>query len=193
MKVMSGNSTVRVEEAGRKPAQIASEVERLQQEIAHLRDLDIDGLRLQWRNLFGRMAPNHLPKFLLLRMIAYRMQANAYGDIGKNARRTLDRLTRKRAGQGGAESATRPSQANPRSLRAGTVFMREWAGVMHRVTVADDGFVWNGATYPSLSKVACAITGTRWNGPRFFGMRAKRAESPSTPGACDRGEAERKV
>ena len=85
---------------GDTPAQIASEAESLQQEIAHLRDLDIDGLRLHWRNLFGRAAPTHLPKFLLLRMIAYRMQANVYGDLGKNARRTLDRLARERAGEG---------------------------------------------------------------------------------------------
>ncbi|MBG0793190.1 DUF2924 domain-containing protein [Methylocystis sp. H62] len=187
---MSVNSTVRVEEAGHKPAQIASEAERLRHEIAHLRDLDIDSLRLQWRNLFGRTAPNHLPKFLLLRMIAYRMQANAYGDLGKNACRTLDRLTRKRAGEGGAESATQPCRAEPRSLRAGALLRREWAGVTHHVTVVDEGFVWNGATYPSLSKVACVITGTRWNGPRFFGMRAKRAESRSAPGACDRVEVE---
>ncbi|ULO23807.1 DUF2924 domain-containing protein [Methylocystis sp. SB2] len=187
---MSDNSNVRVVDAGDEPAQIASEPERLQQEIAHLRDLDIDGLRLRWRNLFGRMAPNHLPKFLLLRIIAYRMQVNAYGDLGKDACRALDHLTRKGAGEGGAESAPRPCQADPRSLRVGTVFMREWAGVMHFVTVADDGFVWNGATYPSLSKVACAITGTRWNGPRFFGMRAKRAVLPSTPDAYDRASAE---
>ena len=132
-----------------------------------------------WRNLFGRMAPTHLPKFLLLRIIAYRMQADVYGDLGKNARRTLDRLTREGAGKGGSETVTRLCQADPRGLRAGTLLMREWGGVMHHVTVVDDGFVWNGATYPSLSKVAHAITGTRWNGPRFFGMRAKQAESSS--------------
>ena len=57
--------------------------------------------------------------------------------------------------------------------------MREWGGVLHHVTVVDEGFIWNGVTYPSLSKIAHAITGTRWNGPRFFGLRAKRAEPRS--------------
>lgn len=190
MMVMSDSSNVQVADASDKPAQIASEAERLQHEIAHLRDLDLDGLRLRWRNWFGRAAPTHLPKFLLLRIIAYQMQADVYGDLGKNARRTLDRLTREGAGKGGAEAAAPLRQADPRGLGAGTLLTREWAGVMHHVTVVDDGFVSNGATYPSLSKVACAITGTRWNGPRFFGMRARRAELPSAPVACDRVEVE---
>jgi hypothetical protein len=58
-------------------------------------------------------------------------------------------------------------------LRPGTVLGREWYGHMQRVTVLADGFSWNGKTYPSLSKTAFAITGTRWNGPKFFGLRAK--------------------
>ena len=187
---MADRMNVQTARARDTSADFSSGAESLQHEIAHLRDLDIDGLRLKWRNLLGRMAPAHLPKFLLLRIIAYRMQANVYGDLDKKACRTFDRLTRKGGGERDSETPTRPCQADPRGLRAGTLLMREWAGVMHHVTVVDDGFVWNGATYPSLSKVARAITGTRWNGPRFFGMRAKRAESPSAPGACDRIEAE---
>ena len=58
-------------------------------------------------------------------------------------------------------------------LRPGTMLAREWNGQMQRVAVLADGFAWNGKTYPSLSKVAFAITGTRWNGPRFFGLRDK--------------------
>ena len=58
-------------------------------------------------------------------------------------------------------------------LRPGTILAREWNGRMHRVTVLADGFAWNGKTYHSLSKIAFAITGTRWNGPKFFGMRDK--------------------
>ena len=58
-------------------------------------------------------------------------------------------------------------------LRPGTVLGREWNGQMHRVAVLADGFAWNGKTYPSLSKIALAITGTRWNGPKFFGLRDK--------------------
>jgi hypothetical protein len=59
------------------------------------------------------------------------------------------------------------------SLRPGTLLGREWNGQMHRVSVLSDGFAWNGKTYPSLSRVAFAITGTRWNGPKFFGLRDK--------------------
>lgn len=192
MTVMVNRTKVRTASASDTPAPVAFEAESLQQEIAQLRDLDLDGVRLRWRNLFGRAAPTHLPKFLLLRIIAYRMQANVYGDLSKNARRTLNRLARGRVGEDRSETTTRLRQADPQSLRAGTQFVREWGGVMYRVTVVDDGFLWDGATYPSLSKVALAITGTRWNGPRFFGMRAKRSQSDLKPTICDRAEAERR-
>jgi Protein of unknown function (DUF2924) len=188
---MAAQVSRRIAKADDPSVAATSDTNLLQQEIAQLRDLDLDGLRPRWRNLFGRAAPLHLPKALLLRIVAYRMQANVYGDLGKGARRTLDRLVRERKGQGGSETAPRPSLADPRSLLTGTLLMREWDGVMHRVVVVDDGFVWNGVTYPSLSKVAYAITGTRWNGPRFFGMRAKRSEPRLEPAACDHAEAEK--
>jgi hypothetical protein len=190
MTIMADHRNGQTASASDAPAHVAFEAETLQIEIAQLRDLDLDGLRLRWRNLFGRAVPPHLQKFLLLRIVAYRMQANVYGDLGKGARRTLDRLAREGRGQGGSEAPPRPSLADPRSLLTGTLLMREWAGVMHRVIVVDDGFAWNGATYPSLSKVARAMTGTRWNGPRFFGMRAKRSEPRLEPAACDHAEAE---
>ena len=158
----------------RDPAvRVLSEGEALQQEIAELRELDLGGLRLRWRNLFCRAAPVHLPKFLLLRIVAYRMQANVHGDICKKARLTLERFARDAKEQGGSQAAKFGPAADVVRLRTGTLLMREWGGVMQRVTVLDDGFMWEGATYPSLSKVAQAITGTRWNGPRFFGLRDK--------------------
>ena len=67
-----------------------------------------------------------------------------------------------------------------RALQTGTVLTREWNGQMHQVVVKPDGFQWNGQTYKSLSKVACAITGSRWNGPRFFGMRDKSSREART-------------
>ena len=186
---MADCTNVQTASASETPAPVAFEAKSLQQEVAQLRDLDLDELRLRWRNLSGRTAPAHLPKFLLLRIIAYRMQANVYGDLSKNARRTLDRLARGRAGEDSSETTMRLSQSDPQSLRAGTQFLREWGGVMHCVTVVDDGFLWNGATYPSLSKVAFAITGTRWNGPRFFGMRSKRSKPPLAPAGGGRFDA----
>ena len=65
------------------------------------------------------------------------------------------------------------------TIRPGTVLGREWNGEMHRVAVLAEGFAWNGNTYPSLSKIAFAITGTRWNGPRFFGLREKASKQES--------------
>ena len=137
-------------------------------EIERLADLDLDGLRIAWRNVFAKMAPAHLPKHLLIRIIAYRLQANASGDVDRKVRQMLNRLLE-------------PKDTDPFKrfksivLKPGTLLVREWAGDLHRVAVLDDGFAWNGVTYKSLTKVASAITGTRWNGPRFFGLRGQSA------------------
>jgi hypothetical protein len=136
-------------------------------EIADLRGLDLDGLRARWRSLTGRTAPAHLPKTLLLRVLAYRVQAAALGDLDKSTARLLDRIANE-ARSGKRVEVPVPDRAG---LRPGTVLVREWEGTPQRVMVLADGFAWNGGTYASLSKVARAITGTRWNGPRFFGLR----------------------
>ncbi len=85
----------------------------------------------------------------------------------------------------GQRSSKRPPPIPPvpdkRSLKPGTILAREHNGELHRVMVLDDGFAWNGATYRSLSEVARAITGTNWNGPRFFGLRDKARPSLLTP------------
>jgi hypothetical protein len=141
--------------------------EALDAEIARLRDLDIGGLRSRWHTVWGRPAPLHLPRHPLFRILAYRLQADHWSDLDAESKRLLDRSeSPEQAGQ----SAVARSRESI-ELRPGTVLGREWNGQMHRVAVLDKGFVWNGKTYPSLSKVALAITGTRWNGPRFFGLR----------------------
>jgi hypothetical protein len=144
-----------------------SRVAAIENEIAHLRGLDLDGLRARWRSLTGRAAPSHLPKTLLLRVLAYRVQAAALGDLDKATMRLLDRIADE-ARAGRRVDVPVPDRAG---LKPGTVLAREWEGVPQRVMVLADGFAWNGGTYESLSKVARAITGTRWNGPRFFGLR----------------------
>jgi hypothetical protein len=94
------------------------------------------------------------------------MQADALGDLDRATVRFLERLA-----TGGRRSSAPVPIPQTRSIKPGTLLRREWQGVMHSVTVTEGGFAWNGATYRSLSEVARAITGTRWNGPRFFGLR----------------------
>jgi hypothetical protein len=144
-----------------------SETRAVENEIAHLRGLDLQGLRARWRGLTGRAAPVHLSKPLLLRVLAYRVQAAAFGDLDKATVRLLDRIADE-AGLGKPVDLPVPDRVG---LRPGTVLVREWEGTSHRVMVMSEGFAWNGSTYASLSQVARAITGTRWNGPRFFGLR----------------------
>jgi hypothetical protein len=157
-------------------------------QIAALGDLDLHGLRLRWRKLFRKPAPPHLPRYLLLRIIAYRIQANAFGDLDRETVRFLDRIARERETRR-AKGELRRNKAPPpippvpekRSLKLGTILVREHEGVLHRVIVVDGGFAWNETTYRSLSEVARAITGTNWNGPRFFGLRDKSKLARVTP------------
>ena len=144
----------------------------LDAEIAHLRDLGVRGLQARWHNAFGRQAPSHLPRHLMFRVLAYRLQADRLGDLDAESQRLLD-------GAGPAEDAGKHAIDLNRltaDLSPGTMLAREWNGRMQRVAVLTDGFAWNGKTYPSLSKIAFAITGTRWNGPRFFGLRDESAK-----------------
>jgi Protein of unknown function (DUF2924) len=145
-------------------------------EIARLRDLDVGALRARWHTVFRRRPPPHLPRHLLLRVLAYQHQADHLGDLDAECQRLLDRSeSPEKVGQRAADLGRRTAD-----LRPGTVLGREWNGQMQRVTVLADGFAWDGKTYFSLSKVASAITGTRWNGPKFFGLRDKpsRGDAP---------------
>jgi hypothetical protein len=136
-------------------------------EIALLRDLDVSGLRARWHTVFRRRPPPHLPRYLVYRVLAYRLQADHLGDLDGESQRLLDRSeSPEKAGQRAVDLSR-----STESLRPGTMLGREWDGQMQRVAVLAEGFAWNGKTYPSLSKVAFAITGTRWNGPKFFGLR----------------------
>ena len=138
-------------------------------EVARLRDLDVGDLQARWHAVLGRRPSPHLPRHLLFRVLAYRVQANQLGDLDGESQRLLDcSESPEDAGQRATDSIRRITD-----LRPGTVLGREWNGQMQRVAVLADGFAWNGKAYPSLSKIAFAITGTRWNGPRFFGLRDK--------------------
>jgi hypothetical protein len=140
---------------------------RIEVEVARLRDLDLADLRARWHTVFGRRPSVSLPRHLLFRVLAYRIQAAALGDLDRDCQRLLD--------QAALSDSNRQHEVGLKraiaTVQQGTILLREWDGRMHRVSVLTDGFAWNGKTYPSLSKVAFAITGTRWNGPRFFGLR----------------------
>ena len=144
----------------------------LEFEIAHLRGLDLRGLRSRWLSEFQRPPAEHLPRHLLFAVIAYRIQATRLGDLDHAIRQVLDHTDPRESGA--AMTARLVSFDQKRTeLTPGTVLTREWDRRSQRVMVMADGFAWNGQTYDSLSKVAFAITGTRWNGPRFFGLREK--------------------
>jgi len=144
----------------------------VEDEIAHLRGLDLKGLRVRWKGVFRRPPAVHVPRHLLFAVLAYRLQADVLGDLDAATVRLLHQIG-SGAAAAGAVSLTAEFDRNRSGLRPGTVLMREWNGQPHRVMVLDGGFAWEGKTYDSLSSVAFAITGTKWNGPRFFGLRDK--------------------
>ena len=147
-------------------------------EIAQLREFDLKALQARWHSLRGRPAPRHLHKHLLLRLLAYQLQATVHGDLDPVTRRYLDQIAR--ADASGTSEPVQLPVLNARAVRPGTILVREWAGGVCHVTALEDGFAWNGTTYRSLSQVARAITGTRWNGRRFFGVAL--GSSASSPG-----------
>jgi Protein of unknown function (DUF2924) len=153
--------------------------------VADLIDLGVNGLRLQWRNHLGGTPPAHLPRWLLLRILAYRIQAAAVGGLDKETLRVI----RQPKGQtpdspeGCPFEARIPATREGATLRAGSLLTREWNGKLERVMVLEKGFAWNGETYGSLSQIAKAMTGTSWNGHRFFGLRMARS-GPSAEAGC---------
>src|SRR6202790_2556597 len=154
----------------RRNGRVTTEIS-VEDEIVHLRGLDLKGLRARWQSVLQRPAPGYLPRHLLFAIIVYRIQADRFGDLDHETRQLLDCTDAK---SGTATSARLVSFDQKRTeLTPGTVLVREWDRQSQRVMVMSDGFAWNGQTYDSLSKVAFAITGTNWNGPRFFGLRGK--------------------
>ena len=150
-------------------------------EIAQLRSLDLRDLRRRWQTCFRKLPPDHLPRHLLLAMIAYRIQTDRLGDLDRETRQLLDTIgvTESRSSVIARLKAFDQRQVG---LTPGTVLVREWDKASHHVMVTDEGFAWNGKTYDSLSQIAFAITGTKWNGPRFFGLRDRKLQDQAQPG-----------
>src|SRR6266446_5630003 len=142
----------------------------LSRRIASLSELTAQQLRDEWRRLY-RGQPPRLSRDLLIRTIAYRMQELVYGGLSKATQRKLDALTKELKGKGSI--AVTPDT----SVRSGTRLVREWRGKTHTVVVTEDGFEYAGKIFPSLTKIAHAITAAHWSGPRFFGLIRKPASN----------------
>ena len=112
----------------------------------------------------------------MVRSIAYRMQEQAYGGLSKATRRKLAALSAELQTNGSIAPLPGPS------IKSGTRLVREWRGRMHMVQVTEDGFEYGGKSYSSLTKIAHAITGAHWSGPRFFGLCRKPTPSPRDTG-----------
>ena len=135
-------------------------------ELKDLGGLNTDELRQLWTALYGIPPSPRISKELLVRAVAYRMQEEAHGGLGKSCRLQLGRLA-KTLGDSGSLKVLKT-----RSFKPGTKLIRAWKGKVHEVVIAGDTYIWAGQHYRSLSRIARAITGTRWSGPRFFGLEA---------------------
>jgi len=140
-------------------------------QLAALKTMSVNELKAEWQILFDAPAPNNSRKFLESRL-AYRIQELAYGGPDRETRRMLDLLADEVEGH----SKRKHQIIDPRNPVTGTRLIREWEGVEQTVTVLKDGFDWQGRKFKSLSAVAREISGTRWNGYRFFGLRERKRE-----------------
>ena len=141
----------------------------LSAEIAGLSRANIKHLRERWKTLCGNEPSRCIGRSILIRVIAYRLQEEAFGGLKASAQQILDRVCDGRKEIGEESIPTRRASA-------GTVLIREWRGVRHRVIVLDNDVTYRGRRYKSLSEVARAITGTRWSGPLFFGLKSRAKE-----------------
>jgi len=141
-------------------------------ETGMLAGLDLEALKERWVDLYRLPPPRHISRELLMQAIAYRVQVNAHGGLSRSMQ---TRLRDSKRGTGSRDARTSPKPSVQHRFKPGTRLIREWQGKVHEVTVGDDGrFVHQGVAHASLSSVARAITGTRWSGPAFFGLKASR-------------------
>ena len=148
--------------------------EAIEAEIDRVRSLGVDALRTLWRTTFRSSPPPAFSRDILARFLCWHIQEQAFGGLDPKTAKHL----------GGLAQGDRSRADHPRSLKPGTVLLREYQGERHTVTVVAKGYVWREATYASLSIIARAITGTAWNGPRFFGLRIDKGTTVS-PDAAD--------
>ncbi len=130
--------------------------------VTEIETMDRAALLAAWDTLMGRPVPKGLSQPFLRRMLAFEVQARAQGGLPKGFAKTLARAVAD-AGSGRARGT---------ALKPGGRLIRDWNGMTHVVEVGENGFLWQGQRYRSLSAIARAITGAQWSGPRFFGLRS---------------------
>jgi hypothetical protein len=145
--------------------------ERLAQELTDLEMRGYDELKDRWHSLYGTEPPRKIHRSLLIAAVAHRMRENAFGALKSSVHRHLM--------QAASNPATPRLSPHFPSLRprAGTVLVRDWGGVTHQAKVLEDGILFRSKRYKSLSEVARVITGTRWSGPLFFGLKSAREQN----------------
>jgi Protein of unknown function (DUF2924) len=127
--------------------------------------LDAEELDARWKAVYGSDPPDRLRRHLLVQALAYRLQEQAFGGLKPATRRLMRSVA-------GDAAERRPIAVEPkRPVKAGAVLIREWHGTKHQVTALKDGFMFQGKRFQSLSRIASEITGARWSGPLFFGLK----------------------
>jgi len=142
----------------------------LANEIAALAEATTADLKSRWLALYGAEPPPRISRDLLTRALAYRMQEAALGGLKPSIRRLLVQVAAAASARGPIQVASAPT------LKPGTVLLRNWHGTEHRVIVREDGIEFQGKLYNSLSRVAHRITGSKWSGRLFFGLKARAQE-----------------
>ena len=145
------------------------DTEAIERELYRIKSLSLEELRLEWQRLYHGESPK-ISRDLLVLALGYKLQEVEHGGLGKSTRRRLQTMAK------ALRTTGRVGPTPDLSPKPGARLIREWHGRTHSVTVTEDGFEYNGASYPSLSKIAKKITGAHWSGPRFFGLPAVAAE-----------------
>jgi hypothetical protein len=152
----------------------------LELEISRLRGLELPDLRAVWEKHHGAIVPRTLRREMLIRSILWQIQAKTFGGLKPAIRKYLLEVAN------ATHSKTSVAPAPPIRIRPGTKLIRVWQNRTHTVTALDEGFEWQGKRYRSLSRIARSITGTRWNGLIFFGVKRKPAPQRKVGRKTDR-------
>lgn len=142
--------------------------EVLEREIAALPAMKIAELQAKWRQRLKQPLSAHVRKELLVPLLAYKLQEQAYGGLKPEIRRQLEKLAALYRLDPNAKAG---HVTGTRRVKSGTRLLRQWNGKTHQVLVVENGYEYEGQRYKSLSVIAWTITGTRWSGPAFFGLR----------------------